>query len=179
MGRDKARLPVESCLLVEDIAAKVRSFAGNVALVGEMQRYRDLPFECFDDLRESQGPLAGIETALATGRGEWNLIVACDMPNLRMEWLAALITEARSGSSDCFVLKDATGMIHPLCGVWRNTCLPVVRRALESGRSKVMRLLTELPTAYVSVNSTIENVNTPEEWQHWQASQLKESAHPG
>jgi molybdopterin-guanine dinucleotide biosynthesis protein A len=177
MGRDKARLAVGSCLLVEDVAAKVRFLTRNVALIGETQRYRDLPFECFEDLRQYQGPLAGIETALAMGRGEWNLIVACDMPNLRTEWLAALIAEARKTPCDCIVLKDAKAKIHPLCGIWRASCLPVVRRALDAHRPKVMDLLAELPTAYMPVGATIANVNTPEDWDRWRASNLKEAAH--
>jgi molybdopterin-guanine dinucleotide biosynthesis protein A len=179
MGRDKARLPVESRLLVEDVAAKVRFLTCNVALIGEMQRYRDLPFECFDDLRPCQGPLAGIETALAAGRGEWNLIVACDMPNLQTEWLAALIAETRKTEYDCIVLKDTKGKIHPLCGIWRAACLPIVRRALDAHRLKVMDLLAELATAYVPVNTTIENVNTPEDWDRWRPSNLKEARRSG
>jgi molybdenum cofactor guanylyltransferase len=177
MGRDKARLPLESHLLVEDIAAKIRVFTRNVALIGEKQRYCDLPFECFDDLRPGQGPLAGIETALAMGRGEWNLIVACDMPNLRTEWLEGLIRKSRQDRSDCFVVKDRKAKIHPLCGVWNVSCLPAVRGALDAGRPTVMDVLAELATTQVSIGATIENVNTPEEWERWQASNLKEVTH--
>jgi len=179
MGRDKARLPLDSRLLVEDVAAKVRVLTCNVALIGEKQRYRDLPFESFYDLRPSQGPLAGIETALATCRGEWSLIVACDMPNLRTEWLSALAAETRQTQGDCAVLKDANCKVHPLCGIWKATCLPAVCRALDAGRPRVMDVLGELAITYVSINATVENVNTPEEWDRWRASNLKDAAHPG
>ena len=68
MGRDKARLPINSHLLVEDVAAKVGFVSQSVALVGELQHYRDVPFDFVNDLRPSLGPLAGIEAALASGR---------------------------------------------------------------------------------------------------------------
>src|SRR6185437_7990145 len=116
MGRDKARLPLKSSLLIEDVTAKLGFVAQNVALVGESQRYRDLPFECLDDLRPGLGPLAGIETALASGRGELNLIVACDMPNIQIDWLRGLVRRAMNHESDCVVCRDTSGGVHPLCG---------------------------------------------------------------
>ena len=87
MGRDKALLPLRSDPLVKRIASEVAEAAGSVALVGEPQRYRHLGFTCLPDLSPGAGPLGGIETALESGRGEWNLIVACDMPDLERNWL--------------------------------------------------------------------------------------------
>lgn len=137
MRHDKARLPVGSQLLVEDIAAKVKGAAGSVALVGQSQRYRDLGLECFDDRRISSGPIAGIEAALLSGRGELNLIVACDMPDLDGALLRDLINTARTRDSLCVVSRDAAGQLHPLCAVWKPASLPHVQRALDSGQLKV------------------------------------------
>jgi molybdopterin-guanine dinucleotide biosynthesis protein A len=167
MGRDKARLPLKSSLLIEDVTAKLGFVAQNVALIGESQRYRDLPFECLDDLRPGLGPLAGIETALASGRGELNLIVACDMPNIQIDWLRDLVRRAMNHESDCVVCRDTSGAVHPLCGIWRRTCLPRVSSALERGRLRVLELLQELNAVYLPVGASIHNVNTPEEWETW------------
>jgi molybdopterin-guanine dinucleotide biosynthesis protein A len=167
MGRDKARLPLNSRLLVEDVAAKVCFVAQNLALVGGLQRYSDLPFEFLKDLQPSLGPLAGIETALASGRGELNLIVACDIPNLQVEWLRNLIARAIELNSDCVVCKDSTGSIHPLCGIWRQRCLPRVSNALKRGHLRVLDLLKELNAVYLPVGEFIHNLNTPDEWETW------------
>src|SRR4051794_11037884 len=90
MGCDKALLPLKSGLLIQEVTAKVTAAAGTVALVGEPERYRDLGLDCLPDLRSGMGPLAGIEAALESGRGELNLIVACDMPSLDTDWLCRL-----------------------------------------------------------------------------------------
>jgi len=176
MGRDKARLSLEPHLLVEDVAAKVGCIAESVALVGESRFYSDLEIECLDDLRRDCGPLAGIETALASGRGDLNLIVACDMPGIRLEWLKQLVTEASQEESDCIVCRDATGAIHPLCSVWKKSCLPQLRQALDEGRWRVLELIRELNATSISISEAIPNVNTPEEWIAWQTRESRETA---
>jgi molybdenum cofactor guanylyltransferase len=170
MGRDKARLTIESRLLVEDVAAKVACAAQRVALVGAAERYRDLGMECLSDLRPSLGPLAGIEAALNARQGTLNLIVACDMPNLRVEWLNALVAKAEERKALCVVCQDVNRAIHPLCSVWSEHCLPDVRKALEERRLRVLDLIKELHAEYVAVNDHIRNINTPADWENWRNS---------
>ncbi len=80
MGRDKAYLPVSGGILVTRVAGAVEAAAGNVALVGDPERYADLGYPVVADRYPGQGPLGGILTALGEKAAEWNLIVACDMP---------------------------------------------------------------------------------------------------
>jgi molybdopterin-guanine dinucleotide biosynthesis protein A len=167
MGRDKARLPLDSHLLVEDVAEKVAKVAGNVALVGNPALYSDLPFECIRDLHPGLGPLAGIEAALAEYRAEWNLIVACDMPGLATHWLEGLLMTARQSSKLCFAIQDGSGRTQPLCAVYRQDCLPLVVEALSARRLSLLDLLAVLDAGRMRIASPLHNVNTPEEWQSW------------
>lgn len=167
MGRDKARLPLNSHFLVEDVAEKVAKVAGNVALVGNPALYSDLPFECIRDLHPGLGPLAGIEAALAQNKAAWNLIVACDMPGLATQWLEELLMMARQSSKLCFVIQDGSSRIQPLCAVYRQDCLPLVAQALSAGRLSLLDLLAVLDAGRVRIASPLHNVNTPEEWQAW------------
>lgn len=168
MGRDKARLPIESHLLIEDVAAKVACITKNVALIGGADRYTELPFENFPDLRTGKGPLAGVEAALSTNRGDLNLIVACDMPGLHVAWLGKLAARALETKSSCIICEDEQGVVHPLCGLWKLAALPVVEAALDRGQLRMSDLLQELCAERVQIDSIIRNVNTPEEWETWQ-----------
>lgn len=176
MGRDKARLLLDSHLLVEDVAAKVAKVAGNVVLVGDPARYSDLSFECIPDLQPGLGPLAGIEAALTAMRADLNLIVACDMPGLACDWLTCLLTTAEQSSGICFAAEDARG-IHPLCAVYRSDCLPIVEEALAARHLKLLDLLCKLDATAVKMPATLHNVNTPLEWQSWQAGALPHAEH--
>ncbi|MBV8553188.1 MAG: molybdenum cofactor guanylyltransferase [Acidobacteriaceae bacterium] len=164
MGTDKARLFMGSQLLVEEIAGKVMAAAGNVALVGAPEKYRDLPFDHLPDARPGLGPISGVESALASGRAELNLVAGCDMPHLHTGWLQALIDKAFSAKACCVAIHDASGRVHPLCAVYHSSALPVVRAALDAGRLRMMDLLSELKAELLEIDGVIANVNRPEEW---------------
>jgi molybdenum cofactor guanylyltransferase len=167
MGRDKALLPWNARPMVEEIAERVAAAAGSVALVGAPERYANLDFERIADLRCAMGPLAGIEAALASGRAELNLIIACDMPNVETSWLVRLLQTAESSGSECVATCEPS-MIHPLCAVYHSNCLARVRSALDARRLKAQELLRELDTITIESGETIWNVNTPEELEAWQ-----------
>lgn len=171
MGQDKALLEWRSGTLVEKLAECVKEAAGNVALIGSPELYSGLGFDCLADVRPGQGPLAGIETALASGRGALNLIAACDMPGLEVQWLKMLLLEADESGAECVATRDGRGQLHPLCAVYRDTCLAKVQAALEAGRLKALDLLDELDPVVLETEQMLWNVNTPEEWRAWQTQQ--------
>lgn len=162
MGRDKALLKWNSRPLLQDVA-EAAAVAGSVALIGDTDRYREFNFDCFPDLRAGCGPLAGIEAALETGRGDLNLILACDMPGLDREWLRRLLAEAEKRGTLCLASRDSRGL-HPLCAVYRTACLPIVRTALDSGHLKLLDLLQRLNAAGLETGFPISNLNTPQDW---------------
>ncbi|MBV9081607.1 MAG: molybdenum cofactor guanylyltransferase [Acidobacteriaceae bacterium] len=164
MGRDKALLPWRGGVLAGELAATVAAALGNVALIGSPERYSQLGFDCIADLRPGLGPLAGIEAALASGRGELNLILACDTPGIEAEELCALVEHARHACAGCVVTIDETGRTHPLYAVYRSCCLPVLRKALDERRLKLMDLLDELHAVSFHIGRKLENFNTPEDW---------------
>ncbi len=168
MGRDKALLPWHSGSLVEDLAARVADAAGNVALIGDPRYYSHLALDCLPDLRPGQGPLAGIEAALESRRGELNLIVACDMPGLKPQWLRKLLLQMDETGAPCVATRDGAGVLHPLCAVYRGNCLAKVRNALDEGRLRLLDLMKDLETISLETEDTIWNVNTPEDWRAWQ-----------
>jgi len=168
MGRDKALLPWNSASLVEDVAARVNSAAGNVALLGDPARYGHLGYDCLPDQRHGFGPLAGVETALLCNRGDLNLITACDMPGLKTAWLQLLLTAATESRARCTLLLDSNGGKQPLCAVYRTDCLRDVQQALEEGRLKLMDLVAQLDALCIAVPDLVPNINTPEEWSAWQ-----------
>jgi len=168
MGRDKALLDWNSHTLVEDVAEKVRSVAGNVGLVGPVERYGALELQCLPDIRPGMGPLAGIETAIESGRGELNLIVACDLPGLETAWLHGLLRRAEETETSCVVLRDGRGDVQPLCGVYRRECLPSIRRALDEDRLRMLDVVAELKASFFDIERPLENLNTPEDVLAWQ-----------
>ena len=168
MGQNKALLRWQDQTLFESIAAHVCEAAGNVALVGELDSEATASFDRISDVRTGLGPLAGIEAALMSARGQSNLILACDLPFIKTASLKLLLKAAEDRQSRCVVAQDENGRVHPLCGVYRSDCLSAVSRALDKGRLKVMETVEELGAERVELAAPIWNVNTPEEWKRCQ-----------
>ncbi|MGH9639923.1 MAG: molybdenum cofactor guanylyltransferase [Bryobacteraceae bacterium] len=167
MGRDKALLGCGSRPLIEEVAATLSAAAGSVALVGAPERYGALGFDCLPDLRSGCGPLGGIEAALAAGRGEYNAIVACDMPNLRELWIRDLLKKSNETGALCTVACDVTGKMHPLCAVYRSGSLPAVRALLDAGDFRLSSLSRELHAITIDIGEKLWNLNTVADWEAW------------
>ena len=168
MGCDKALLVWNAETLAERVAKAVEKAAGNVAFVGAPERYRAFDRECLPDRYPDLGPLSGIEAALANGRGDWNLILACDMPDLDPAGLSKLLEMAETRNVPCVAARDGLGMIHPLCAVYRSDCLEAVQGAIAQRRLSANDLLKDLKAAICDFPDMISNVNTPDDWIRWQ-----------
>jgi len=167
MGRDKALLADDSGFILEHLAQEVAVAAGSVALIGRPDSAGRFGLDFIPDVRQGMGPLAGIEAALCSGRGALNLIVACDMPGVKREWLAALLHEAEEKHYECVLTQDRSGELHPLCAVYAEQCLPVVRAALDAGNLRVLDIVRHLRTGIAEYPGVFWNVNSPSEWLAW------------
>lgn len=166
MGRDKALLPVAGSTLLEYVAAQVREAAGSVTVIGPPERYANLGIAAIPDVIPGCGPLGGILTALTVSRAEWNLIVACDLPCVTAPRLRSLLEAAEQTGADCVAPVHASGLLEPLCAVWRRTCAPAVSRAITQGQRQVAAALAGLSVAPYTVSEPgwLFNLNTPEDW---------------
>jgi molybdopterin-guanine dinucleotide biosynthesis protein A len=166
MGQDKALLPWEGATLGQVVATAVEAAAGSVCLVGSPRRHGHLPAPVIPDLYPGEGPLGGILTALQHSRADWNLVVACDMPELSAAFLRQLLDAADGCDADALAPADPSGRLEPLCAVYHRRCRQELYAAFARGVRKVAVALEEvrhLPWP-VSEVSYFQNVNTPEDW---------------
>ena len=93
---------------------------------------------------------------------------ACDMPLVRREmilYLAGFI----SSDYDVWVFCNK-GKIHPLCGIYSRTVLPVAQAMIAEGRYHMMDLLSSVKTRYVDFGDSglpremLSNINTQEDY---------------
>jgi molybdopterin-guanine dinucleotide biosynthesis protein A len=171
MGRDKALLDLGGERFVERIARALGPYVASVRLVG--RRGGGCGIAGLEDLRPGEGPLAGIETALAAASGAAAFVVACDLPLVSGELLALLARRAALAPGSIVVPADAGGRVAPLCGVYPAGALPVASGLLDAGERRPRALLDAFPTVLVhfreyaylpGAKRLLLNVNTPDEY---------------
>jgi molybdopterin-guanine dinucleotide biosynthesis protein A len=165
MGRDKALLPLERATMVEEIAARVRGAAGNVTLIGSPEKYAHLGLPVVADEIEHCGPLGGLYTALRITDASWNVLVACDVPDITEAFLKQLLEAAERSDADC-VVPESGGKIDPLCAVYHRHVGPVAESATHRKLFKMQDFVSTLRTIYWHVTdpTPLLNANTPAEW---------------
>jgi len=167
MGTDKAllrRIPDGVTQLERMVSIVAEVTGGRVSIAGPADRYSGLGYPTVEDIFTGSGPLAGIHACLSAGVAEWNLIVAVDLPNLTSPFLERLLQTATETGEKCVIVAG-----QPLCGVYHQSCQPVIEEALRRSELRVMTVTRELLRARqvdVEDPQLIENMNTPSDWQY-------------
>ncbi|MHC5824118.1 MAG: molybdenum cofactor guanylyltransferase, partial [Nostoc sp.] len=134
MGHDKALIPIQGVPLLQRVCAIAQNCADAVYVVTPWpERYEDLLLPSCQFIREvslsgeslAHGPLVGFAQGLAEVQTEWVLLLACDLPRLRVEVLQNWVTKLDSVGDDAIAaLADHPKGWEPLCGFYRRRCLP-------------------------------------------------------
>jgi len=167
MGRDKALLPSHGKTLSEVVAGALWTVTGHAALVGGPPRIASVRFGFVPDLYPGEGPLGGIVSALQNSAADWNLIVACDMPGLRVDFLGALLDRAEQSQADAIVPAGPSGLPEPLCAAYHRRCYRPLAEAFSRGVRKITVALRDVRAVTWPVPEELacfQNVNTPEDW---------------
>jgi molybdopterin-guanine dinucleotide biosynthesis protein A len=170
MGFNKALLDIGGRPLISLLADRVRPVAGVVIISSnDASSYGFLNLPVVRDKFRDHGPLAGFHAAMTHYVCPLYIMLACDLLNIRAEFLQSLISFAEG--FDAVIPRTRDGVTHPLCAVYRRTCLPVVERALESAANKVVLSFIDdsLAVKWLGpeegrfADADLANLNTPED----------------
>jgi molybdopterin-guanine dinucleotide biosynthesis protein A len=155
-GRDKGTLIVGGRTILDRQLHELAALTDDLLIVRQ-------------DVVPGCGPLGGIYTALTKARRDAVFVVACDMPFVVAPLVAHLL--ALSQGSDVVVPRTEDGY-HPLCAVYRRTCLEPIARRLADRRLKITEMFSDVRVREVSGEELdafgdrtqlLANVNTPAE----------------
>ena len=150
--------------------------AGAVWLAcGAEERYAQFGKPLVLDALAGAGPLAGLVASLEALETEWLVALACDMPRVRPGLLDALLRAAVRDGLDVCLPRGERG-VEPLCGVYRRTCAPAARAALDRGERRMISFwrdgefgLLKVGTLAIDLGDWGDpgvNLNTPGDWEH-------------
>jgi molybdopterin-guanine dinucleotide biosynthesis protein A len=170
MGVNKAMLEIGGKPLIRILIDCIRPVTDRILISSnDTQSYRFLDFPVIPDHFPGNGPLAGFHSAMLHTSCSLYIMLACDLPKLKTPLLRSLVALAEG--FDAAVPRTTDGIIHPLCAVYRNTCLPSIERALARGANKVIRTFLDdrLAVRWVTPeegkfkDNDLVNINTPED----------------
>ncbi len=115
----------------------------------------------------TNSPLVGFAQGLAWVKTEWVLLLACDLPRLRVEVLRDWATTLDSIDSSAIALltHHAKGW-DPLCGFYRRSCLNALTQYINSGGRSFQHWLAQHSVQVLSLPDAqmLFNCNTPADY---------------
>ena len=170
MGQDKALLKIQGMPLLRLVYAAAAAVCELVYVVTPWsERYQPLlPDSCqfVPELPLSQGPLVGFAQGLARVSTDWVLLLACDLPRLRVEVLQGWTKELNYAAPEAIALltRHAKGW-NPLCGFYRRSCLPNLESYINTGGRSFQQWLNYHSVQVLSLPEPqmLFNCNTPDD----------------
>jgi molybdopterin-guanine dinucleotide biosynthesis protein A len=164
MGQDKGLMQLNQKAMVEHIIATCKKISDNIMLVANLDAYAQFGLPVYKDKYLECGPLSGIYTGLKKSNFDYNLVLSCDVPFIH-EGVLEFLLDSCTGYD--ITISKSEGKIHPLVGVYRKTCLPVVKKNLDEKKLKVMGIFDELKVRELDMADFLpenfRNINSPDD----------------
>ena len=141
MGRDKALMQLEGGTLLELALQKLRTLGGRPPRIVGSRKELSAYGEVIADRSPGDGPLAGIEAALAASSSALNLFLAVDLPLIPPPFLTWLLARAQTTGARVTIPRIG-GFPQPLCAVYHRNLLTPVSAAIAAGNRKVMPVMS-------------------------------------
>lgn len=173
MGKDKALVPFLGIPLVERVLERVVDLGDEVILTtNKLEEYRYLNLPLYQDKLPDRGALGGLYTALSVARSPLVAVVACDMPFVSANLLAAERDLLVSTGSDA-VIPQTEGGTEPFHAVYyRQPCLPAIEAALHGGKWRVDSWFGDVKLRFMSPEEMLPH--DPDQIAFWNVNTLEE-----
>lgn len=180
---DKAEMVLGGKKVMEILIDKLRGICQQIIIVSNQLRSDEYPgVRIVKDVICGIGPLGGIHAGLLSSNTHHNLVLACDMPFINIEFIKYMISQVKP--EDEAVIPMIHNRAEPLCGIYARSCIPIIERLAgtttgvihgEKARGFcILRLLNEVTTRYIEEGMIRQfdpqlrmffNINTVEELQ--------------
>lgn len=174
MGEDKALRPFLGRPLIQRVIERVQPLADEVLITTNTpENYEFLKVPLIPDINPGRGALGGLYTAVQAARHDLVGIVACDMPFVNQNLLAAQTDRLEDAAIDAVIPRTENGT-EPFHALYRrSTCLPAIQTAINADKWRVDAWFSRVKIYWVSSDEAARydpkhlaywNVNTPEEF---------------
>ncbi len=173
MGQDKAMLMIAGSTLLERVCQVAQKCTPLVYIVTPWSdRYQQLGSARYRLIQELplpgkttyDGPLLGFVQGLVQVETEWVLLLACDLPCLKVQVLQEGIEQLVHVNQNAiaFLPRDQQRW-EPLCGFYRRSCLATLTNFIQQGGRSFQHWLGEnlVEEFLISDRQILFNCNTP------------------
>ncbi len=149
MGFDKQFLRLKERLLMDSLVQKLKpSFSELIIVTNKPEEYKGLPVTVTQDVFVEKGPLAGIHAGLLKSSSHFSYILACDMPNINLEFIDYMKSQIKASDKKACIARFKD-WIEPFNAFYSVDIIDPLEDFLELGGRSVNRLLLNLDINFI------------------------------
>jgi molybdopterin-guanine dinucleotide biosynthesis protein A len=149
MGFDKQFLNINKKGIINIIISKLeKEFDDIIIVTNKPDEYKNYRQKIITDILENMGPLGGIHSGLKAASSEYSFVIACDMPNVDIEYVRYMKNAVNSVDADICVTRIGNN-IEPLYGFYSLKTAKDIEKYLSEGKRAVAPLIKKLNTKYI------------------------------
>ncbi len=146
MGFDKQFLKIDQRRLMDSMIHKLsEEFDEIIIVTNKPEHYIGLGHKITGDIIENMGPLGGIHAGLTISSSEYSLIVACDMPNINMDYIRYMKTGV--GHHGCTTKFGSS--LEPFISFYSRNVIGNIEDYLNSNKRSMHGFLSTIEFNYV------------------------------
>lgn len=172
MGFDKQLLKINERRLIDNLRRKLsKEFHEIIVVTNKSEYYLGCNHKITKDIIMGKGPLSGIHVGLVEATSQYVYFVACDMPNINMEYIRYMKEEIRELDVKACVTRFGE-WIEPFNAFYSKEMIEDIENHLLLKKRSVNSLLEKLPIYYIEEEKAREfspnwdmflNLNTKED----------------
>lgn len=148
MGFDKQLLKIDERRLMDNLAQKLsKEFEEIIIVTNRPELYIGLSHIITMDILKDKGPLGGIHAGLVKSSSEYAFVVACDMPNINMEYVRFMKSKTKLDSMGC-VTKFGE-WIEPFSSFYSVEMIQHIEKYLATNRRSINGLIDNFQITYI------------------------------
>jgi molybdopterin-guanine dinucleotide biosynthesis protein A len=153
LGRNKLDEVIGGRRVFQHVLDTLSSFDTEIIMVVSQQSVLP-PMEQYPlvrvikDIYPGSGSLGGIFTGLLASNQHYNLVVACDMPFLRIDLLHYMINISKGYD---LVAYNPDNRPEPLHAIYSRNCLVPMKSLLEQNKLRIIGILPHIKTRYITL----------------------------
>lgn len=150
MGFDKQLLKIDERRLMDSLIHKLnKEFDDIIIVTNRPELYIGLSHKITTDVLKNKGPLGGIHAGLKQSSSKYTFVVACDMPNINMEYIGYMKNElVNLNSYGC--VTEFGEWIEPFSSFYSIDLIDHIERYLKTNRRSINGLIKDLNITYIA-----------------------------
>ena len=144
MGFDKQFLQIDNIRIMDNLILKLeKEFDEIIIVTNKPEEYIDYKYKILKDIIVGKGPLSGIHVGLKESSSDYAFVVACDMPNINLDYIQYMKNLMGNKDYDgCVTCLD--GFIEPFHGFYSKSIIDEIESYLENNIRSVTKLIKNL-----------------------------------